>query len=46
MVSLFYIMESSKTGWSCVPTMPAIVPGAMAGARDEAGEVVVPDGAA
>lgn len=30
----------------CVPTMPAIVPGAMAGARDAAAEVVVLDGAA
>lgn len=46
MVSVFSIMESSEAGWSCVPTMPAIVPGAMAGARDDAGEVVVLDGAA
>lgn len=46
MVSLFSIKESSKAGWSCVPTMPAIVPGAMAGARDAAGEVVELDGAA
>lgn len=30
----------------CVPTMPAIVPGAMAGARVAAAEVVVLDGAA
>lgn len=46
MVSLVSVMGLSKTGWSCVPTMPAIVPGARAGARDEPGAVVVPDGVA